>query len=1457
MIERLKNAFLHDYKEAISKYGCADYVSFLRNMRPALEWLCKIVTLDVLGDVNLYNALLNGNKTVSCDWVKGVCSISNGDGEAKEESSLAFLARNAIYYSKPQLLENVKVMKRAKKTIDQTFQEIYFWYGKISGEGSHAKLEEDAIIQSEALVSLLSIWFKELKKVMSSETIEFFDSLPIPMRSETFSITEKAVEDSNNFIILDELTNRFEQIPGVNYIALLPENLTDKYGKPLSTSQLQEFYRIQWNFVVDLNKKTADGLFEQAPSAQKSSLRIITDNISEVSGLSNMTNWLFAKGRIDLSGFDDKKALRDTPKLFGSVFSKIVRTGMTNDYLILDFCSGSSKLSIRLFNKLEDIFGNWDAVQERCKIISFSKDSLYRNQLTEWADDYGVFVTFVDSTFGDFINHIADIKPKLTESSPTRLLVRGNSKDLTESRERYRAAGIEFFGPTQTKEERKWDFYSGAEITWEELDKQFDVQRTLYRVVKQRVSEIIRTTRRTSVYTLRHRPGSGATTLARRLGYDIKKEDEVGIISCTVVDIRNCSNIRLTEQYLSQLSEETENTPILAIVESKRVGREKFDNLVKRMSDAAKKIVFFYVEPFTGASYHPRENVALLESFLRNDEQNRFEEKYKLLGLSEKLLADVKKVNTALEVIDFPLMLRDNETSNNLSSYVKEWMDTLPDNLKEFCAYVGFVFKYSDLGINQTLLKPIWADTEHIAIRTYGKEEQNAIKKLLVEESLEDGTPTGIWRPRYNRFSKFILSAYKVNWESGLSDIAKNFISLCQKAGELGSDDKDMLYSVFIIRKNADYRAIEDKGNIKNKFSLLVKDLDDTERAESLFSALVNAFPEDSVFRGHFARFLYEKASMTKDIEVNDRLFADAQDNLYQAFDLNPNDSDLHHMQGMLYRRRINALTKQFNRDINEDPDNVDLREIEDCLIEWTDSAYNAFEKSIQLSPASPYGYAAESQLFRESIMLGQKILNCSDYLFCETNPIYSDYTEKLGNVLDLFEQICYTFKNDGLTQIMNSLPIYESVRLFHQNLVGQNQESIQRYRSKYSSEKGDKKLLYGSLLVKSILYSRTKTKDTRRAYSNLSRQEKEEIENVLEYQKNQGDVKSYETLFMLKLYSPEEFSLDEAIDLLKEWERQYIEGDKNGWGYLNACFYLAVCYCAKSIQGKVQNKEISSLAMSYFNKSEEFAKKFDKGTIQPQCYFGERNDIHCIVDKYRKDSDACTVTGVIHNIKNNKGILRMQCGVDVTFNAKGFDIMRDEGQTLRGVLGFAYSGPGLYDFRPDTDSGLKEVAMEIQEERELSYEELEQSYAPAEDLVDEPVVEIEQSEESHTDSNKTKIGIKQVGFIDVSNFTVKDKKVSRKNNNVSSHISKDAILHPTKNISGLINFDRTRVSSIASKKYFIIERTEGFMVNCSPKEYDYGENEEVIFDLKETIDPRTGKPFFFAINIRPACEEE
>lgn len=1442
-LESIKQKLKEEYNKAILAYNDQDPKLFFMYIRPSIEYIGKLILFDMLSETEA-NDIISGIQSFEYDNIAKCFYLVQPSSICSPEGSFFIgLAQKSIFYSKPGIVQsNDNFMKRLKKKIDSNTSSLIDYYSCASELAMHTNSSLDLYDQAKSCAFFFPKMINDFSKVLSPDTTDFLNSLERPIEHLERSIEAVQAQDENNdFVVLDELTNRCSQEAGTNYIAILPEQLKDRFGKNLSSAPMQDFFRLQWLFVIDSNKKTPDGLFEQAPSEKKSTLRIITDNTSEVTGNAILTNWLFAKGRNDLGGYDDKNSLRKTPQLFCKIFSKIVRTGLTSDYLIFDFCDSFPKLTHDLFHKLEDVFGTWDIAKDRCKIISFTKNENYKDSLRELSEDYGIQIYFVNATFGDFINHLNELKPKNEISSSNRLLIRGNSLDLTESKERYNSVGIEFFGPSKTiEQERRWDFYSGAEITWDELEKQCDVPRDAYLTVKPRVTDIIRSLRRTTIYTLKHRPGSGATTLARRLAFDIKKEDEKGVITCTVIDIKSCSNIRLTEQYLCQLSETIDNTAILAIVEAKRVGREKFDSLVKRISDAGKKVLFFYVEPFTGKYKSTKDNVVYLESILMPNEQLRFEEKYKQLGLRSELLLDSKKGKKSLEVVDFPLMLRDNETSENLSSYVQEWMDTLPDNLRKYCAYVGFVFKYSDLGVNQRLLKSIWSDSSHSSsIMSYGTDVITAIKKLLVEESSEDGNFTGIWRPRYNRFSKFLLQSYKQNWESGIPEIAKDFISLCKSAGELGSDDKDMIYSIFIIRKNADYRAVEDKDNFKNKFSLLIKDIDDVERAEALFSMLVEAFPNDSVLRGHYARFLYEKAVVSKGITVEDRLFQNAQENLDIAFDLDSDNSDLHHMQGMLLRRRIAVLYKMFNSEKQEKSfEEIETKEIQDCLDDWTLKAASAFEDSIRLSPASPYGYAAESQLYKEVIVFGQSLLQCKDYSFCETDSTYSDYAEKLGAVLDLFEQICYAFKDEGLSQIINSYSIYENVRAFHQTIVGNNEESIKKYRDSYGKASGEKKLLYANLLVKSIVYSKTRIKkDTRHAYSILTSKERKEIEEVLEFQKNKGDTRSYETLFLLKLYGREEYSLDDAIDLLKEWEKQLEHDHQTGWGYLNACFYLAVCYCSKAIIGNVPNYELSSLSMQYFKKAEDFAKRFDKNAVKPQCYFGESEDIHCIVDKHRKDSDAGVITGVIHSIKNNKGILKMRCGIEVSFNAQKFDILRDEGQTLRGVLGFSYSGPGLYDFGIETAI----------DERETTFEELEESFVPIDDLVDEA------KDESVVDSSNPvpqKATPTVVGYIDLSQFESK-----KTNSPQTTKAKKDNQLVGLK---GKINEERTKVfviPPIKGKNSFIIERTKGFAPDCSPDIYDYVESEEVVFDLLETTNPKNNEPFYFAINIRPASE--
>lgn len=558
-MENIQEQLKEQYNMSIEFYNKGDYEHYFFHTRKSIELIGKFLiydTLKIKGEEEMASKIIAGDSSFDLDFRNKVCNLVQIPQPREPEGSFFItLAKSTMYYAFPTLFDpgQFPKSKRIKVKIDTCLDYMIEYYNTSSEVVMHtADSSLDEKTQADSCATFFVKAFNDLKTQVSEEAAVFFASLDMPIKNEIkpdINI-EKAIHVSNDFSILDNITHNLEQSTDDYYVALLPETLQDNYGQTLKAGRLQDVFRLDWHFIVDLNKKTSDGLYEQAPSFKKSSIRIITDNISEVTGASNLTNWLFAKGRVDLGGLDDRTTLKNTPKLFSKTFAKLVKTGLTKDYIIFDFSNNAFGLTEKLFLKLEDVFEDWDAVANRCKIISFTSNLAYKEKLEEWAEYSGVQVFFVEATFADFLVHVSEIKPQ-KEINATKLLLRGKSLDISEAKERYHAAGIDFYCPTKDNSEKsQWDFYSGAEITWEELEQQCDVQRDLYRIVRSKVTDLIRTIRKTSIFTLRHRPGSGATTLAKRLGYDITKDDESGLLSCTVVDIKNCSNLRITDQYL-------------------------------------------------------------------------------------------------------------------------------------------------------------------------------------------------------------------------------------------------------------------------------------------------------------------------------------------------------------------------------------------------------------------------------------------------------------------------------------------------------------------------------------------------------------------------------------------------------------------------------------------------------------------------------------------------------------------------------------------------------------------------------------------------------------------------------------------------------------------------------------------------------------------------------------------
>lgn len=1399
-LAELKKGFEDEYSSAISFYNEKDLKHFNKDIRVAIEFFGRLLLFDIMGE-STYHDMEDNRVFIGA----GGRIVPQNYGYSVESSGWISNAKNALL-SLTMYSAGDNKHKTLRKKIDSCIDQLNAQYGETSETSQHSgsSLDPERMrYQADLCIATFPALFLSLKEYISNDLYSFFSSLPRPsvISDDGISMSGIILEKETALSALDDYVNGFKRQGGVKFIAILPENASSSLLK----KRFSIFFRIKWSLVIDFNPddSSPDTLFKAAPSK---STRIITDPLNVTDG-SDLTNWMFARGRNSLSVYSNTALLRNFPSEFKQVLSQMAKTGSTDDYVIVSFCdSDEATVLSRAFDKLEDVFDSWESAESRCRIVCLSKNPEFSERLTTWSEGIDYNIYFVPADIKDFVDHIDwSLPSSSSEEKNDCQMVRGKSLDISDDIIRYRAAGIEFFGPqmAETTSNTIWDFYSGAEINWKELENDCDVKREKYIIVKNRIVDIIKNNRlNVIVFTLKHKPGSGGTTMARRLAYDIYKEDEADLISCVPVQIKNSKNIKDTVDYLSKLSEDIGNACILAIVESKDIRRSDFDNLVQRLGRAKKRVVFFYLETtYTRIDDKLRE-VAYLDDTLMGDEA-KFVTKYKAQGLSDAAIdmARAERRNRSLEVIDFPLLLKEDMSSDSLSSYVAEWMQNLPGNIKEFVGFVGFAAHYSQMGLNQNLVKATWLDTStrHYTLKGYNSDTLFAIFKLLIEEYSGDD-PLGVWRPRYNKFAVHLIkAAWGENWKTRLPEIAKKFILYCSQSGQLGDEDQEMLHSLFIIRRDVDFRA--ENVARKNKFSLLINDLEDPERAASIFSCLVEAYPSDAVFHGHFARFLYEKASSpANNVSAYDKLFIDAQDQLDIAFSISPYDADLSHMQGMLIRRQISALKKEFER--KEDKDDDYIADVRSTVKDWVEDALEAFDKSIVFDPSSPYGYAASCQLLREAIEFGRVLLQRDDYSFCDSEPQYIEYVNELGDRLDQFELVCYSFKENALAQITPSLNIYNDVRLFHRDLIGCSGFSIAKYRDLYSQTTGEMKGLYGDYLVKSILYSKTNTKDYRTAYRYLKDDERKEVEQVLQLKRSEGDLRCYDSLFKLYRYGKKEYPLDSAIDLLLDCESQYQASEQKGWGYLNACYYLAVCYSALAIHGNELNSELVSKARKYFDEATKLAHLFEKSTINSLCYLGEKKDIHCIVDK---ESDGMIVSGIIMSIDNNKGIMRMKCGLEASFNANKMDKFKFQGKAIQGIIGFKYSGLGLYKFgEADYEENTEEEIEEI----------IKNSYVP----------DFSEEEDKAPESTPDSSGIKVVGKIDLPE--------KHKNTDYSD-----------KTFSGV--YDKSTDSVRCSSKPFPLKaRTK--------TDSDLYDGADVLFEIGIEPHPKNPqKSFYFAKNVR------
>lgn len=180
-MEAIKNSLTRDYNFAVDSFNKKDYVSFFRNIRPAIESLCKLIIYDFLGNESQYEEIIQGEKTIS----KSLDVFSLTTPMSKRSpvgSTLAIMLPKVYYYKHPEILTSWedKKIKKIRTGIESASHNLKNLYSIASEIGSHtgkASLDEETQALSCAASFPGLFDFLSANALLSSTSIDYLLSL--------------------------------------------------------------------------------------------------------------------------------------------------------------------------------------------------------------------------------------------------------------------------------------------------------------------------------------------------------------------------------------------------------------------------------------------------------------------------------------------------------------------------------------------------------------------------------------------------------------------------------------------------------------------------------------------------------------------------------------------------------------------------------------------------------------------------------------------------------------------------------------------------------------------------------------------------------------------------------------------------------------------------------------------------------------------------------------------------------------------------------------------------------------------------------------------------------------------------------------------------------------------------------------------------------------------------------
>lgn len=1325
-IEQKMNNCLLNVMKGIKQAVANDYQSAMSSFRNMCEAVMKALIFNHFGESD------------GCKIVKGM--MNAGRRETGRRYNLSFKQLHNIV-SSLQLLDEEYI-----NALDSIAD-------KANNCGSHDTNNPE--LSPEAQESHLNEVIDLSRKITSAVYGKL--GLPVPVELER-AFEERVVDDSYmNRLNIEERQEIVQDLDcfdsQTRFVLISPPSFNG-----VTKEQLRILSQVNWSFVIDFNPSTKQegGLYHAfMPEIENNSTPLTIDDLSHTNKVSNSTNgcinWVYANGLATMPSTKTRDVFEWISKRYHTLIKKLFRSY---------FLQKTSRVNVVClyddYDYVSHIVKSFDDIEEVEKdLVDFtflSTKAAFLSKVEELSI-YGFGINAHNAELSAFLSIIADNSTDrgipVCKTVPGRVGSNATVVDITDLYPKLISQGVEpvYIGIASGAQNNDPvpGFFKGETITWNELASDTDARREVYQELLTKVREKLSTCRSSKKFMLWHRPGAGGSTLARRLAYDLHRTYPVLLLT----GYKSVATLNSIEHFSLRVS-----MPVLAIVESSVTGN--IDELVKECNGLKRTVLFVIVDRETRSANTVTDRTfycKVNDMMASTDEKARF-----LSKVRQYRPAKVETLNNIVysqsEVIDFAMSIGEEKFSTKqIESYVLSYSELLSDNVSLFLCYVSLIYHYAQKPVSDMLFRKMFDGGKgRYGLKPYLDRhplEKKALNKLIVEGHDQEKL-TGLWRPRFSRFAdvilKRMLGGEKENrWKDYLPQYSIDLITKLKENNQYINDEvASLLNSVFLCRGKEDPLGMEEKWEsaaTNDKFSLILEDISFLpEEQKRILKALTDAYPEESHFWGHLARYCYEKADSLSSFEEADEYATKAMgDNVC-------NDYVILHVAGMC-KRRIIEYYKRNNEILPFDK----LRKL-------TEESQYYFSRSRELKEQNIHAYVSEIQLLTIVIEYGKQMSDFKTYIGFLTHPGNEWFLElygRLQNITVEAHMLIGQLRTLGIDMRLRKSTRYITMCEERScEFMGDYASSLNLLREKIDeadrTEKPKLRLMYVNTLL------RSKTADgTRYTDDSWHRLTPNEVKLVGDYL-NSNIMSGGDNAFSLRLwfeyvrFTDNDFSEEEIKSRLS---LLYRNSDSEPMLRLEAAYYLYVITAVRLI---CDNDGYKEDRIKEIEEYQEYCKKHSANAKFCYEWLETLDGFRGLLDYRYKTDDRPLVRleGTISSIRTHvQGYIELPCGLKAFFSPSMSNFVegRDETTQVSFCIGFRHECIYATDImRIDTE---EQLSLSVENENHIDViDDMESQEVIAEEPLAPAKPQPKSIELFKTESEKPK-ELKILGKMDVSKY--------------------------------------------------------------------------------------------------------